>query len=322
MPAQLARRLRLESGRRSQTGLEVSTPSGCGAEWARARREEPASKRLETTSGVIQRENRTSSSSARQLDCSLLGHLPDRRRPGSRLRRPVLGVHAPPGKTQTPHELGALRALQQQYLQRPRSECLPPRRDAAPPSRGPRFEGSPRLGRSAGARVLRRILHSPGAGWFRRLDAVRPSPRCPSPSRGQPPASRVPVPPVRVPPRSPGHRGVEAFAWSVHRQPGICRRARAIARADRPADPAAVVAGAASDRARRSSAGPPRRRRRSALPARPGRERTPSSSCRCARLKIASSTMTLPLRQLHREPDRLSPLVSSPHHLPPPRLAL
>ena len=43
----------------------VSTPSGFGGVWAGARaRKNQASKRVEITAGVIQRENSTSSSSA------------------------------------------------------------------------------------------------------------------------------------------------------------------------------------------------------------------------------------------------------------------
>ena len=59
--------LRLERRRAARTSAAsvVSTPSGFGGVWAGARaRKNQASKRVETTSGVIQRENRTSSSSA------------------------------------------------------------------------------------------------------------------------------------------------------------------------------------------------------------------------------------------------------------------
>ena len=49
----------------NQAASVVSTPSGWGGVWAGARaRKNQASKRVEITSGVIQRENSTSSSSA------------------------------------------------------------------------------------------------------------------------------------------------------------------------------------------------------------------------------------------------------------------
>ena len=93
---ELARRLGVERRPRLEPAAStVSTPSGSGGVWAGARaRKNQASKRREITSGVIQREKSTSSSSAASSIAGLLGQLAHRAGAVARLALAVGGIDA------------------------------------------------------------------------------------------------------------------------------------------------------------------------------------------------------------------------------------
>ena len=140
----------------------VSTPSGFGGVWAGARaRKNQASKRVETTSGVIQRENSTSSSPAGSSipASSASSRTAQARWPSS--PSPSLGVDRAAGEDpDVGHELRLLAALQQQHLAAPgRSAC---HRAAGGRSRPP--AAASRAARSSASRPARpasRFLHRP-----------------------------------------------------------------------------------------------------------------------------------------------------------------